>query len=163
MATNNVLFVIASVDYQPIEYAVPKKLLEQAGYTVTTASDQRGTATAKDGSTTQVDLLVSEANVADYDGIVFIGGPGALDHLDNEASHKLLTAAVQAHKPIGAICVSTRILAHAGILKGKRATGWNGDNALANIYKDLDIQYSPNEVVVDEDIVTATGPSVARE
>lgn len=163
MATNNVLFVIASIDYQPVEYAVPKKLLEQAGFVVTTAADQGGTATAKDGSTTPVDLLINDVDVTHYDGIFFIGGPGALDHLDNEASYKILTAAALAHKPFGAICVATRILAKAGVLKGKKATGWNGDNALNALYKEYDVQYAPNELVVDDGIITATGPQVARE
>lgn len=163
MATNNVLFVVASIDYQPIEYTVPKKILEQAGVNVVTASDQLGTAVAQDGTATAVDILVQDASISEFDAVIFIGGPGALDRLDNPASYKLVTAVVQAHKPLGAICIATRILARAGVLKGKRATGWNGDNALAGIYKEHDVQYSPNEVVTDEGIVTATGPSVARE
>ncbi len=64
---------------------------------------------------------------------------------------------------MGAICVSTRILAHAQALKNKRATGWNGDNALGGIYKEYDVQYVPKDVVVDGLIITATGPNVARE
>jgi protease I len=163
MATNTVLFVIASLDYQPVEYSVPKKLLEQAGFVVTTASDHVGTATANDGSSTTTDLLVNEINIADYDGIFFIGGPGALERLDNETSYKIITNAVQARKIVGAICIATRILARAGILKGKRATGWNGDNALPTLYKEYDAQYAPNDVVVDELIITATGPNAARE
>jgi protease I len=163
MATNNVLFVIASNEYQPVEYSVPKKLLEQAGITVKTASNQLAIATANDGSTTDVDLLVADAQITDYDGIFFIGGPGSLEHLDNETSYKLITAATQARKPVGAICLATRILAHAGVLRGKRATGWNGDNALPAIYKEHDVQYAPKDVVVDEGIITATGPNAARE
>ncbi len=163
MATNSVLFVIASLDYQPVEYSVPKKLLEQAGFVVTTASNKDSQAVANDGTTTPIDLLLNDVNPTDYDGIIFIGGSGALEHLDNEASYRILTAAAQARKLIGAICVATRILAHAGVLKGKRATGWNGDNALPAIYKESDTQYSPNDVVVDELIVTATGPNAARE
>jgi protease I len=163
MASNNVLFVIASVDYQPVEYLVPKKLLEDAGFHVTTASDALGTATAKDESTTSVDILVQDAIATDYDAIIFVGGPGALEHLDNETSYKLITTAAQARKIVGAICIATRILARAGILKNKRATGWNGDNALAALYKECDVHFDPKDVVVDERIVTATGPHAARE
>ncbi|HSW74137.1 MAG TPA: DJ-1/PfpI family protein [Candidatus Limnocylindria bacterium] len=161
--TNTVLFVIASVDYQPIEYSVPKKLLEQAGFKVITASDQEGTAVANDGTSTEVDMLVGNASISDYDGIFFVGGPGSLEHLDNDISYKLITAMVQARRPVGAICAATRILAHAGILRGKRATGWNGDNALPGIYKELEVQYDPKDVVIDDHIITATGPNAARE
>jgi protease I len=163
MATNNVLFVIAGVDYQAVEYSVPKKLLEQAGFVVTTASDIPEIAAANDSSITPVDVLLTDVNPADYDGIFFIGGPGALEHLDNEISYRIITAAVQARKLVGAICIATRILARAGVLKGKRATGFNGDNALPALYKEFEVQYSPNDVVVDEHIITATGPNAARE
>jgi protease I len=163
MVKNTILFVVSHQGYQPVEYFVPKKLLEQAGFHIVTASDQEGVATANDDSTTPVDILIQEANSNDYDGIFFIGGPGALEHLDNEHSYKLISSAVENKKIVGAICVSTRILAHAQALKNKRATGWNGDNALGGIYKEYDVQYVPKDVVVDGLIITATGPSVARE
>ena len=101
MATNNVLFVVASTNYQAIEYTVPKKILEEAGFTSATASDQLGTAVAHDGTATTVDLLVADVNISEFDAIIFIGGSGALEHLDNPISYKLITAAVQAHKPLG--------------------------------------------------------------
>lgn len=163
MVKNTVLFVVSHQGYQPVEYFVPKKLLEQAGFNVVTASNQGGVATAADTSTTSVDILIKDAQSVDYDGIFFIGGPEALDHLDNENSYNLITSAIENKKVLGAICISTRILAHAQVLKGKRATGWNGDNALGTIYKEYDVQYVPKDVVVDGSIITATGPSVARE
>ena len=39
----SVVIIIASDGYQPIEYATPKKILEQAGFMVTVASDKPGT------------------------------------------------------------------------------------------------------------------------
>jgi protease I len=142
---------------------VPKNLLEQAGFTVVTASDALGTAQATDHSTTSVDLLIQDATVTNYDGIFFIGGSGALEHLDNQASYTLITKAIQAKKVVGAICIATRILAHSGILKDKQATGWNGDNELGAIYQEHRIHYVPKDVVVDGRIITATGPNAARE
>ncbi len=163
MAQNTVVFVIAHQGYQPIEYSVPKKLLENAGFTVVTASNKSGTATAKDNSTTEVNLLVNDINIADYKGIFFIGGPGALEHLDNEASYRVIKKIAQIGKPFGAICVSTRILAKSGVLKDKRATGWDGDGELSDIYKKYNVNYVHEGVVVDGNIITATGPSVAHE
>ena len=65
--------------------------------------------------------------------------------------------------PFGAICVSTRILAKAGTLKDKRATGWDGDNELGGVYKEHGVTYVPEDVVVDGNVITATGPTVAKE
>lgn len=163
MSNGKILLIVASQDYQPIEYGVPKKILEEAGFTVITASDKSGTATAKDGSTTQVDVVLDDVNVNDYNGIFLIGGPGALEHLDNETTYSIIKKAAQTQKPFGAICVSTRILAKAGALTGRQATGWDGDNLLEGVYQEHHVQYIKQNVVVDDMIITAVDPSVAQD
>jgi len=163
MAERQVVFVVASRDYQPIEYQVPKHLIEQAGFTVLTASDKSGRAVATDGSTTPVDLLIDAFDSTDYDAIVFIGGSGALDALDNKKSYDVLKKAAEAKIIIAAICLSTRILAKAGILKNKKATGGNDDKELEDIYKEYGVNYKLSDVVVDGSIITAVGPAAARE
>lgn len=156
-----VLFVIAYKDYQPIEYNEPKNLLTLAGIHVVTASNKSGTATSQDFSRTPVDITIKEVNPADYDAIIFIGGGGALLHLDKKISYKLINAAYKDEKIIGAICISSRILAHSGILAGKKATGWNDDNKLAGILKKHGATYIPKSVVIDGNIITGEGPDTA--
>ncbi len=167
-----VVFVIASTGYHPVEYGIPKKIIEQAGYMVTTASDQSGIATSapKQGTadittitTADIDIPIEAINIDRYDAVVFIGGPGALSCLDNQQSYALLKKAYNARKIIGAICIAPRILAKAGILRGKRATGWDEDGALREIFLSHDVTYEPRPLVVDGTIVTATGPQVAYE
>jgi protease I len=158
-----VLFIIAYNGYQQIEYEEPKKILKAAGIEVITASNKIGHATAKDGSTTVVDLAIDNVDIEPYAGIFFIGGPGALENLDDNKSYSLIKKAHQAHKIIGAICISTRILAKAGILHSKRATGWDGDNELTKVYSAHQVVYTRNPVVVDGTIITATGPEAAQE
>lgn len=164
MPTNKpVVFIVASADYQPIEYQIPKHLIEQAGYAVLTASDKTGTITAHDGSHAQADLLLEHVNPENFQAVVFIGGPGVLEHLDNKISYDLLKKAEEKKLIIGSICLSTRILAKSGILKDTCATGWNGDKELDSLYAEYKVRYKPNDVVVDENIVTAVGPAAARE
>jgi len=158
----NVVIVIANEGYQPIEYSIPKKILANAGYNVTTASDLPALAVASDNSTTKVDIVINDIIVDHYAAIVFVGGPGAMDHLDNEDVYALLKKADKKKLIIGAICVSTRILAHAGILKGKKATGWDKDGELADIYKKTGVVYEFQGVVADGRYITATDPSVAE-
>jgi len=162
MTSGKVLFVIAHEGYQPVEYGEPKKILENAGFQIVTASDKPGTAKDKDGNTTQVDLTLKKVKVDDYDGIFFIGGPGAMECLDNKESYRIIKEAAKKHLPMGAICVATRILAKAGALTRRRATGWNGDNELEKIYAEYDVKYLPEPVVVEENMITATGPSAAK-
>jgi protease I len=159
----SIIMIIASEGYQPVEFSIPKKILEQAGFMVTIASDKPGTAVAADKSTTHVDISVNNIIVDHYAAVVLVGGPGALEHLDNETTYSILKAAHQVKKIIAAICISPRILAAAGILKGKRATGWDDDNLLADIFKQHGVTYEQRPVVVDGSIITATGPKSAQE
>ena len=162
MSAGKILFVIANEGFQPIEYHEPKKILEDAGFTVITASDKEQAATDKDGAPVTVDLTLDQVKASEYDGIFFIGGPGALDHLDNEKSYRIIKAADKKNLPLGAICIATRILAKAGALTRKKATGWNGDNELEKIYATYDVFYLPEPVVVEENIITAVGPDAAK-
>jgi putative intracellular protease/amidase len=163
MTRKSVLFVIAYEGYQQVEYNDAKKVLESHGFTVITASTKPGAAVAKDGSTTPIDILLDKVKATDYAGIYFIGGPGALEYLDNNASYQLLTQAAQHNVPYGAICIAPRILAKAGVLVDKKATGWDEDKELAKIFQDHDVTYIKLPVVVDGTIITATGPSAAKE
>ena len=162
MTSGKVLLVIAHEGFQPIEYAEPKNVLEDAGFIVVTASNEPGKAKDKDGREVDVDLPLSQVVVKDYDGVFFIGGPGALENLDNETSYRVIREASKRHLPLGAICVSTRILAKAGALTRKKATGWNGDNELENMYAVYDVFYLDEPVVVEENVVTAADPHAAK-
>lgn len=158
-----ILLVVAFHNYQPIEYGDTKQVLASAGLLVKTASDQMGTATTKDGSTTSVDIVLSDVNPADYAGVFFIGGPGALEHLDTQESNRILNEAMLAQMPYGAICIAPRILAKANVLTGKKATGWDDDGKLAEIFAQNNVEYVREPVVVDGNVVTANGPGAARE
>jgi len=157
------MLVIASNGFHPIEYSVPKRILEHSGVTITTASDKTGNATAKDGTTTPIDVALDSVSVDDFDAIFFIGGPSALDDLDNKISHDLLKKTAETKKPFGAICISPRILAKAGVVSGKKVTGWNGDGKLQEVLQKYGAIYVGKEVMVDGNIVTAVGPNAAQE
>lgn len=160
---DKIALVVAGDGYHPIEYSVPKRILEHSGMTIITVSDKPGTATAKDGTTTDVDVTLDQLNIDDVDAVFFIGGPGALEHLDNKTSYHILTQLADTKKPFGSICAATRILAKRGVIAGKRVTGWNDDGLLDKILEDIGATYVRKDVVVDGNIVTAIGPSAAQE
>lgn len=158
-----ILFIIAHEGFQQHEYSVPKKILEDAGIRVVTASDAPGEATGKDGTTkVAVDMTLQKVDPTVVDGIFFIGGPGALPHLDNQESNRILNEVMVLQKPYGAICISPRILAKANVLIGKKATGWNGDDALGEIFRTNNVEYVPKPVVIDGNVITADGPDSAE-
>jgi len=160
-----VAMIIAFRDFRDAEYFVPKEILEKAGAKITTASTKLGTAIGADGGDTEVDLLIENLNVADFDAIVFIGGPGALDYLDNENSYKVVRETITQNKILGSICISPVILAKAGVLSGKRATVWSSpmDRGPVKILKENGAIYEDKDVVQDGKIITANGPGAAEE
>ena len=162
LAGKKVVFIIASDGYQPIEYNIPKEILKSNGIRIFTASDRPGGAVASDTSTTPVDITIDKIDVQDYDGIFFIGGPGAMKCLDNSISYHIAAQAKKHKIPYGAICISTRILAKAKALQGKKATGWDDDNALETILKGNGAEYVKKDIVTDGIVVTATGPKTAE-
>ncbi|RTL04564.1 hypothetical protein EKK58_10285 [Candidatus Dependentiae bacterium] len=160
---NPIILVVAFDGYQQIEYLDTKNTLEKAGFTVKTASTVKGAALAKDGSTCAVDFKLEEIDPKTCAGVFLIGGPGAMDDLNSLKMHAVIQKVFAAGKPCGAICISTRILAEAGILQGKKATGWDGDHKLAEIYAKHGITYIKTPVVIDSNIITAQGPDDANE
>ena len=165
LENKKIAMIIAFRDFRDAEYFLPKEILEKAGAKITTVSTKMGTAIGADGVDTEVDLLVENLNVADFDAIVFIGGPGALDYLDNENSYRVAKETVEKNKVLGSICVSPVILAKAGVLSGKRATVWSSplDRGPVKILKDNGAIYEDKSVVVDGKIVTGIGPEAAEE
>lgn len=160
-----VAMIIAFRDFRDAEYFIPKEILEGAGAKITTVSTKLGTAIGADGGDTEVDLLLENLNVADFNGIVFIGGPGCLQYLDNESSYKVVRETVEQNKVLGSICISPMILAKAGVLSGKRATVWSSpmDKGPIRILEEGGAIYQDEMVVVDGKLITGNGPAAAEK
>ncbi len=71
----------------------------------------------------QVDGDIARASMDAYSGIIFVGGEGALQLVENADAQRLAREAAAQDKMIGAWGHAVAILARAGILKGKRVTG----------------------------------------
>ncbi len=165
LENKKIAMMIAFKDFRDEEYFVPKGILEAAGAEIKTASTQKGKAIGADGGETEVDLLVSELNPADFDAIVFIGGPGALKYLDNEDSYQVAKETVSQNKVLAAICIAPVIFAKAGVLEGKKATVWSSplDKSAIRILEERGVIYQREPVVVDNKIATADGPLAAKQ
>ena len=159
-----IAIIIASKNFRDEEYFVTKEVLENKGYNIKTVSDKKN-AIGKLGGEAVADLLIQDLNVDEFDSIIFAGGPGAMEFLDNEISYNICQESIKEGKVLAAICISPAILAKAGVLKDKRATVWssNMDKSAISILKENGAIYNPGPVVVDENIITANGPDVAEE
>jgi len=160
-----VLFLIAFEGFRDQEYFVPKEILEKRGIKIKTVSTKKGIAIGADGGDTNIDLILEEVNVGDFDAIVFVGGPGCLEYLDNEKSYRVAREALQENKILAAICISPIILAKAGVLKGKKATVWASalDRGPIQVLEEKGAEFIDEKLVQNGNIITANGPVVAEE
>jgi len=153
------VMIIAFQGFRDEEYLEPKAVLEQAGIAVATASTEVGVATGKLGAQVKTDMQIKDVAAAEFDAIIFVGGPGSYSLFENPDALKLAQEAIKLGKVLGGICAAAAILAHAGVLKGIKATSFSG---VADILRENGANYSALGLEVDGKIVTADGPSNAK-
>ena len=155
-----ILMIIASKGYRDEELNVPKKMFEDAGAKVFIASDKPGKARGMLGSRIESTILYNEADINDYDAVVFIGGVGSKIFWNDPKAHTLVKEAIARDKLLGAICLAPATLANAGVLRGKTATSYN---MASTALKKAGANYTGKSVECDGQIITGEGPKAAEE
>jgi putative intracellular protease/amidase len=158
-----ILMILASENFRDIEYIVPRAFFEQAGHKVFTASsapESKG----RFGFVVKNDFTVDQVNPGDFDGIFYVGGNGSLEYIENDTAKNLAENFYGDHKAVGAICAAPRNFLHWGLLKGKKATGHNGDGQFVPLAKEKGAEPKADQtVVIDGGILTGNGPEAAEE
>jgi 4-methyl-5(b-hydroxyethyl)-thiazole monophosphate biosynthesis len=136
-------------------------LLRRAKISVVTAGLDAALVTASRGTVLKPDTDLSQALQSDYDMIILPGGLPGADHLKNDTRLiKALQQQYQQGKKVAAICAAPKVLAHAGLLAGKKATSFPGSLSA----KDLEgVDYRQEPVVKDGNILTSRGPGTAMD
>lgn len=162
----HILYVIAKNGFRDEEYFIPREVLEAAGHAIVTASNGEAgvVAVGSHGGEARIDATIADMKAAAFDAVVFAGGPGAAENLDNEESYRLIRETVATGKLLGAMCIAPTILAKAGVLRGKKATVWSSplDQDPIAILENNGAEYIDAPVVEDSNIITANGPKAAH-
>ena len=160
-----IAMIIAYRDFRDMEYFIPKQVFEQAGIETTTVSTDLGTAIGADGGDTEVTVLISELAPADFDALMFVGGPGMVKHLDDEIFHSLAQQAFQTNKVLGAICIAPAMLGKTKQVENKKPTVWSNamDKSAIKTLKENKAIYQDEAVTVDGNTITGNGPDAAQE
>jgi protease I len=156
-----VLMIIAPENFRDEELFHTKEELENAGAEITIASSTSGEARGKLGARVKPDLTLDRVKVDDYDAVIFVGGTGSEVYFNDKRALSIASEAFRKGKVTCAICIAPVILANAGVLKGKRATVWNGD--FIEKIESRGATYTGKNVEVDGKVITANGPHAARE
>lgn len=152
------VLVPLSQDCEELEAVTVIDLLRRAGIKVVTAGLDDRPVKASRGVVLIPDTTLDDAMGLEFDMVVLPGGKGA-DNLDRDPRiHQLLKTMAGDGKYTAAICAAPRVLAHAGLLRGKRATCFPGAIAASD---DIDLVDAP--VVTDGKVITSRGPGTAMD
>jgi protease I len=158
------VIIIASKNFRDEEYFVSKEVLEKGGIYVKTACD-KSKAVGKFGGEATADILINDLKIDEFDAVIFPGGQGAVEYLDNELTYSIIKDAYYKNKLLAAICIAPTILAKAGVLSGKRATVWstNLDKSAINILRENNALYQRKEIVIDGNVITGENAEFSQE
>ncbi|MDD3386607.1 MAG: DJ-1/PfpI family protein [Candidatus Pacebacteria bacterium] len=159
MKKNKIVIVIASKDFRDEEYFITKEVLEEKGFIVKTSSNDKK-AIGRFGNEANVNLLIEDINSNNFDAIIFAGGSGAIEYIDNKLSYNLCNDFINKGKVVGAICIAPTILAKAGVLKGKKVTVFPSGK---KIIEENGGKYQKETVVIDGKIITGENADSSKE
>lgn len=153
--------ILATDGFEQSELEKPKAALEEAGAQTAVVSlksgEIKGWETDDWGDKVTVDVVLSEANVEDYDALVLPGGVMNPDKLRiEEAAINFVKSFSDAGKPIAAICHGPWTLINAEIVQGRKMTSY------PTLRKDLEnagAEWTDEEVVVDNGLITSRNPN----
>ena len=155
-----IAFLMADEGVEQIELTRPWEAVEQAGGQPELITPSGGKVQAFNhldkGDTFSADKEVTEANPADYDGLVLPGGVANPDRLRmDESAVQFVRAFFEAGKPVAAICHAPWTLIEAGVVQGRTLTSWP---SLQTDLRNAGATWVDEQVHVDQGLVTSRKP-----
>ena len=151
------LMLLAPTNFRDEEYYETREVLEKKKIKIVTASVSQ-VAESKQGKHEEVDLIIHEIEDL-YDALILVGGGGSRAYYEDMDVLELAQKYVAEKKIVGAICAAPGILAHAGLLEGKKAISTEDDRPLL---ESKGAKLVLEDVVVDGNIITASGPPASK-
>jgi protease I len=147
---------------EQIEYTSPRSFLEEQGATVVLlapkpAGDEvQGFNHMQPGDRFRVEMNVSDAKPADFDGLVLPGGVANPDQLRmSKEAIDFIRDFDGEDKMVAAICHGPWTLIDAGIATGRHLTSWP---SLKRDLTNAGAEWSDDEVVLDARLITSRKP-----
>lgn len=136
-------------------------LLRRAGIEVVTAGLDNHPVRASRGVVLIPDTSLDEALKRDYEMVVLPGGAQGAEQLNRDPRvHDLLIKMAANGKFTAAICAAPKVLGAAGLLRGKRATGYPGILRAMNF---TEVTVTEDALVQDGKVITSRGPGTAMD
>jgi protease I len=155
-----IAILVANEGIEQVELTTPRDALREAGAATELIAPEAGEAQAFNhldkADTFEVETVVADANVDDYDGLMLPGGVANPDALRMDADAvKLVQEFFRAGKPVAAICHAPWLLVEADAVRGRTLTSWP---SLQTDIRNAGGEWVDKEVVVDSGLVTSRKP-----
>ena len=141
--------------YQVLEVWYPYLRLREEGIKTVLVGTGKREYKSKEGYVAEEELSIEKAKVDDFDAVIIPGGY-APDILRRYAKvNNFVKNMYEKGKIVAAICHAGWVLISAGILKGKKVTGFS---AIKDDLINAGAQFIDREVVVDGNLITSRNP-----
>lgn len=145
--------IITAQNFQDEEFVYPYYRLLEEGYHVDVATPGKENVTGKYGVPSRPTKDTMELRESDYDLVILPGGFEAPDRLRiRKEVLNFVRGMFEKNKVVAAICHGPWICISAGIMKGRKATGYI---AIADDIKNAGATYLEENVVTDGNLITA--------
>ncbi|MFC1643448.1 DJ-1 family glyoxalase III, partial [Myxococcota bacterium] len=132
-------------------------VLRRAQLDVVTAALQTKRVTGSHGIEMAADTELGAVNPAEFEAVVLPGGmPGSVHLRDDARVRRIVQELHRSDRLVAAICAAPMVLEAAGVLAGRRATSFPGEQLPS-------ARYCEQRVVVDGNLVTSRGAGTAME
>ena len=147
--------VLVEDQYQVLEVWYPYLRLREEGYETMLVGTGKPQYQSKEGYLAQEEASVSKIKPYDFAGVIIPGGyaPDILRRFN--AINNFVKNMNQDGKLVAAICHGGWVLVSAGILKGRRVTGFS---AIKDDLINAGAEFLDKEVVVDGNLITSRNP-----
>ncbi|MGB3775262.1 MAG: type 1 glutamine amidotransferase domain-containing protein [Leeuwenhoekiella sp.] len=157
---NKTVAILATDGFEEVELTSPLEAMKKEGFEVHIISDKKGKIKAWDkdhwSKEYDVDKIISDAKVEDYNALMLPGGVINPDKLRiNEDALDFIRAFFKAKKPVAAICHAPQLLISAGVVEGRKLTSFK---SIKDDLINAGAHWEDKEVVVDQGFVTSRNP-----
>ena len=145
--------IITAQNFQDEEFVYPYYRLLEAGYSVDVATPGKENFCGKYGVPSRPNKDTNDLKASDYDLVVLPGGFEAPDRLRiRKEVLDFVKDMFDQGKLVAAICHGPWICISAGIMKGKKATGFI---SIADDIRNAGATYLSEDVVIDGNLLTS--------
>jgi protease I len=153
--------ILAADGVERVELERPRQALDRAGAHTVVISINSGQIQARDhdledAGTFDVDQLIDDASVDDYEALLLPGGTVNPDKLRMEpAAVQFVRAFARSGKPVASICHGPWNFVEADVARGRRMTSWP---SVRTDLRNAGAEVVDQEVVTDGNITTSRSP-----